>query len=234
MDLKAPTNWQELTPDQVRKVAQIVSGGLTREEMLSALFLQLANAKLRVVKDDGGKARYYIAAGGQSAALTLEAFADLCNRYKWVLDEPPCGLASPFFADRYLMDVTFEHYFRADAMMTYFADTDDKAWAEKALKELAPDTQGPFTAEDANTMELYWAGLRTWLKWQYPDVFAGEPDDDAPYSPAESRKNIMLMLNDGHPQDNEAIEQSSMHDVLASLQHKIEQAKRIEEKLKNN
>ena len=41
----------------------------------------------------------------------------------------------------------------------------------------------------------------------------------------------MLMLNGGRPQDNEAIERSNMHDVLAALQHKIEEEKHYEEQL---
>ena len=41
----------------------------------------------------------------------------------------------------------------------------------------------------------------------------------------------MLMLTEGKPQDNQRIDDSKMHDVLAALQYKIEYAKQIEEKL---
>jgi hypothetical protein len=71
-----------------------------------------------------------------------------------------------------------------------------------------------------------------WLQSRYPLVFEkSKPGDVKPTSPVEARQNIMLMLTEGKPQDNQRIDDSKMHDVLAALQYKIEYAKQIEEKL---
>ena len=74
--------------------------------------------------------------------------------------------------------------------------------------------------------------FKDWLQQRYPLVFQkAEPGEETACNPVEARQNIMLMLNDNRPQDNEAIERSNMHDVLSALQHKIEEAKHIEEQM---
>ena len=228
IDLEAPMSWQALTADQVRAVALLTHGGLLREECLIALFCELCGVKLsrqdEVIMLHRGDEAYPI------DALVL---GDLSGRMAWILDTEPVNVACPFDGiDRYLMDTTFGDYFHADAMVLRFATTDDMECARKALNDLGIP-QPELTVEDAWALQLWWFGLKKGLKERYPLVFEDSGESSEGYNPITARQDIMLMLNDGKPQDNEKIEQSNLHDVLSALQHKIEMAKHLEEKMSN-
>lgn len=258
IDLTAPRNWQELTADQVRAVARITHDGLLREECLIALFCELCGVQLSRRPDEVIELHH----GETVAPIDIFTLADLSSRFSWILDTKPCAIACPFDFDPYLMDSTFGEYFHADAlilryaieqniewMRMAFADLDGyeraKARAEEELKaniikkaEYDALMNGKrkryedLTEQDAWALELWWSGFKQWLKGQYPLVFEEADGPNDGYSPVEVRKNIMLMLNDNKPQDNEKIENSKLHDVLSALQHKIEEAKQLADKLK--
>ena len=95
------------------------------------------------------------------------------------------------------------------------------------------DPHDSIEPSDITLMLRWYECFKDWLQERYPLVFQkAESGSEGPASPVEARQNIMLMLNDNRPQDNEAIERSNVHDVLAALQHKIEEAKHIEEQMK--
>ena len=227
IDLTAPMSWADLTPEQLTFVCGLLSGGLTREEVLVAAFCHLCGVKLQRNGDD-----YWLLNGKERTPIGILAIGDFSSRFSWILDDEPVEPPCPFGIDRYLIDTTFEHYFRADALMLHYSQTNDVPTLCKALKELEVNIEDPTEAQVLAT-QVWWNGFKRWLKERYPLVFQ---DDDAgstePYNPINARRNIMLMLNDGKPQDNERIEQSNRHDVLAALQHKIDQAKEVEQQMK--
>ena len=90
------------------------------------------------------------------------------------------------------------------------------------------------TRQFADEVMLWWSGVQQWLKGQYPHVFEESGGSTEMYDPLAARQNIMLMLNNDMPQDNERIEQSKMHDVLSALQNKIETARKLAEKTHQN
>lgn len=257
IDLKAPLSWQELTAEQVRAVARITHGGLLREECLIALFCELCGVSLSRKGD-----RLMLQHGDMATPIDIVVLGDLSSRFSWILDTKPFDIACPFDFDTHLMDTTFGEYFHADALILRYAISQEMEWMRKAFADLdgyertkarkeeelkakiikkaeydalmneKRKRYDSLTEVDAMAMELWWSGFKQWLKGQYPLVFEEADDPDDGYSPVETRQNIMLMLNDGKPQDNERIEQSKLHDVLSALQHKIEEAKRIEEKIR--
>lgn len=226
-DLEAPMSWQALTPDQVRAVARLTHGGLLRQECLVALFCELCGVQLS--REDE---TLLLHRGENAMPISAITLGDLSSRFSWILDTEPVETACPFDGlDRYLMDTTFGDYFHADAMVLRFVTTGDMECARKALTDLGipnPD----LTEEEAWALQLWWVGMKNGLKERYPYVFEDTGDDGEGYNPITARQNIMLMLNDGKPQDNEKIEQSNLHDVLSALQNKIEQAKHLEEQMK--
>lgn len=227
IDLEAPMSWQALTADQVRAVARLTHGGLLREECLVALFCVLCGVEL-------SRQDEVIMLHRGEEAYPIDAFVlgDLSGRLAWILDTEPVNVACPFEGvDRYLMDTSFGNYFHADALILRYITTNDMECARKALNDLGI-TDPEFGEEEAWALQLWWFGLKKWLKEQYPLVFEESGDSGEGYNPIKARQDIMLMLNDGKPQDNEKIEQSNLHDVLSALQHKIEQAKHIEEQMK--
>ena len=243
IDLKAPTNWQEVTTEQLRFIVDLVNKGLSREEYLLVLLCEFTGIKMvsgtskqnaTSTGSETVKATFKTAEG---QLFTLEDWqvSDFCGRLSFVFDDPmPIETAWPFKWDRYLMDTTFGDWFHADAQMLGLTLDGDFERLKGAMKDLGDPHEDlqPLDA-DVVLMLKWYDCFKAWLQQRYPLVFQkAEPGMESPTSPIEARQSIMLMLNDGRPQDNEAIEKSNMHDVLAALQHKIEEAKHIEEQMK--
>ena len=240
--MTVPTRWEELTAEQLREVVEASTKGLRREEVLLILLCRFAGIKMvaGTTEEDGPstgsgtvKTRFK---DGEGHVFDLEDWqvADFCGRLSFVFDEQiPIDVQWPFRWDRYLMDATFGNWFHADALLLGFTMTGDIKQLKGAMRDLG-DPHGDLQPTDPDAvLMLKWYDLfKSWLQERYPLVFQKpEPGSESASNPVDTRQNIMLMLNDNRPQDNEAIERSNVHDVLAALQHKIEEAKHIEEQM---
>lgn len=223
IDLKAPESWSELTLDQLKTVVRLMRLHLTREEFLLALFLNFTGVK----KADGS----FIAADGRRFTMTDVQVMDFCNRFSFILDEMPFDIANPTSIDRHLNDITFGSYFYADSLMYGYHLRGDTEMVRKALGDLGEEVD-KIDDDYADLVSLWWTGVQQWLKEQYPHVFADGEGTGEAYSPLKARQNILLMLNEGKPQDNYRIEQSQVHDVLGALEYRIEQARAMEMRMK--
>lgn len=225
INLTAPASWNELTVDQLKTVASLMRLQLTREELLLSLFVRFTGIKK--VSDIG-----FVTSDGIRFDMAQYEIIDFCNRIAFIIDEMPCDIANPTSIDGHLNDITFGAYFHADALMYGYRMKGDKEMARAALDDLGMYAES-IDDDYAELVSLWWIGVQQWLKLQYPLVFAdGEGDGDGQYSPLKARQNILLMLNDGKPQDNDAIENAQVHDVLSALEYKIEQAEEMERRMK--
>ena len=237
IDLHAPTCWQELTTEQLCDVVDLAFMGQPREEYLLALFCMLANVKMvaGTAADDEKKVVHNRFKDAEGRVFDLEDWqvVDFCGRLAFVLDEQmPMDVAWPWKWDRYLYDTSFGNWFKADAQMLGFALEGNPERLKSAMKYLG-DPHESLKPSEITLMLRWYECFKNWLQERYPLVFQkAEPGTEGgPASPVETRQNILLMLNGNRPQDNEAIEQSNVHDVLAALQNKIEEAKHMEEQM---
>ena len=157
--------------------------------------------------------------------------SDFCGRLAFLWDEDlPWDANWPFAWNHHLLDTTFGDWFHADALILGFSMSGDIEQLKGAMKDLGdphPDLQP--NSPDVVLMLKWYELFKAWLQEKYPLVLQkSDPSSGtaSSYDPIEARQDIMLMLNDGKPQDNEDIERSNMHDVLAALQYKIEDAQR--------
>lgn len=234
IDLHTPTCWKELTTEQLREVVELALMGLHREEYLLVLFCKFANVVMLVGSSTDPEAvkNRFRDSEGQEFELEDWQVAEFCGRLSFVLDEQmPMEVAWPWKWNRHLLATSFGDWFHADAQMLGFALDGNPERLKVAMKDLGdpPETLEP---SDITLLLRWYECFKDYLQQTYPLVFQkAEPGANSPTSPIEARQNIMLMLNEGHPQDNEAIEKTNMHDVLAALQHKIEYAKQIEQQM---
>ncbi len=234
IDLHTPTCWKELTTEQLREVVELALMGLHREEYLLVLFCKFANVVMLVGSSTDPEAvkNRFRDSEGQEFELEDWQVAEFCGRLAFVLDEQmPMEVAWPWKWDRHLLATSFGDWFHADAQMLGFALDGNPERLKGAMKDLGdpPETLEP---SDITLLLRWYECFKDYLQQTYPLVFQkAEPGANSPTSPIEARQNIMLMLNEGHPQDNEAIEKTNVHDVLAALQHKIEYAKQIEQQM---
>ncbi len=234
IDLHTPTCWKELTTEQLREVVELALMGLHREEYLLVLFCKFANVVMLVGSSTDPEAvkNRFRDSEGQEFELEDWQVAEFCGRLSFVLDEQmPMEVAWPWKWNRYLLATSFGDWFHADAQMLGFALDGNPERLKGAMKDLGdpPETLEP---SDITLLLRWYECFKDYLQQTYPLVFQkAEPGANSPTTPIEARQNIMLMLNEGHPQDNEAIEKTNVHDVLAALQHKIEYAKQIEQQM---
>ena len=225
IELTIPENWKEVTREQLGIIAAVMDMKLTREETLMVMFCRFTG-----LKSEGN--RVFVTQDGKRIIMKAWQMADFCGRLSFILDELPCDIVNPTGVNSYLDDITFGKYFHADALMYAYRKSDNPKLVRQALNDLG-ERGWWMSKQHANEVVMWWSGVQQWLKEQYPLVFEGNGEEEE-YDPLKARENIMLMLNDNKPQDNQDIEDSNMHDVLAALQHKIEQAKRLDEKLKSS
>lgn len=234
IDLHTPTCWKELTTEQLREVVELALMGLHREEYLLVLFCKFANVVMVIGSSTDPEAvkNRFRDSEGQEFELEDWQVAEFCGRLSFVLDEQmPMEVAWPWKWNRHLLDTSFGDWFHADAQMLGFALDGNPERLKGAMKDLGdpPETLEP---SDITLLLRWYECFKDYLQQTYPLVFQkAEPGANSPTTPIEARQNIMLMLNEGHPQDNEAIEKTNVHDVLAALQHKIEYAKQIEQQM---
>ena len=236
IDLHIPTCWQEMTYDDLRDVVELALKGMTPQAYLLALFCELSGVKIveGTTEEDENKVVHTRFKDAEGHVFDLEDWqvSDFCGRLKFVYDQQmPMEVAWPFKWDRYLMDTKFGDWFHADAQILGFALEGNPERLLGAMKDLG-DPHDSIEPCDITLMLRWYECFKDWLQERYPLVFQKpSPGSESQVSPVENRQNIMLMLNDNRPQDNEAIEQSNVHDVLAALQHKIEYAKQIEQQM---
>ncbi|MCR5037868.1 MAG: hypothetical protein K6A94_00825 [Bacteroidales bacterium] len=238
IDLTIPTRWEELTSDQLREVVEASTKGLRREELLLILLCRFAGIKMMAgtTEEDGKKVVHTRFKDAEGRVFDLEDWqvAEFCGMLAYLADDDmPLGMNWPFTWDTYLMNTTFEQWFHADALLLGYAKTKELKYIEGAMKDLGgKPVQIEAGSADVVLMLKWWDLFSEWLREQYPLVLRrAKAGGDTVASPIENRKNIMLMLNDGRPQDNELIEAANVHDVLAALQHKIEEEKHIEQQM---
>ena len=238
IDLKAPTCWTELTTEQLRSVVEMATKELGREEFLLVAFCLFANIKMvaGTAMEDGKKVvrTRFKTADGTVFELEDWQLRDFCERLSFLFEEEiPLDAAWPFRWNRYLMDTSFGDWFHADALLLGYGMSGDLEQIKGAMKDLGdPHYDLQPNDPDVVLMLKWYEQFKNWLLGRYPSVFHSSGSESEPSSPVDARRNIMLMLNNGHPQDNEAIENAKMHDVLAALQHKVEEAKHIEDQMK--
>ena len=225
IELKAPASWGEMTVDQLKLVVKLMRLQLTREELLLTLFLNFTGVK----KSEN----YFITIDGAMFGMEDYEIMDFCNRISFILDEMPCDIANPTTVDGHLNNISFGNYFHADALMYGYRKKNDKEMVRNALYDLGMGKES-IDEDYAELVSLWWTGVQQWLKIQYPTVFDCDGESGEAYDPLKARQNIMLMLNNNCPQDNQRIEDSKMHDVLSALQAKIEHARQLEEEMKRH
>ena len=221
IDLKAPKDWSEVTVKQLRHIARLSGECLTREETLLALLCRFTG-----IRHEGKSV--FVTKDRRRFAMPDWMMADFCGRLAFIIDELPRDVANPTRISPHLGNTRFGDYFHADALLYGYRLQGGTRLARKALRDLGQ--RKPFVTKTfADMVSMWWSSVQLRLKEQYPDVFAGDETSAEPYDPITARSNIMLMLNESRPQDNTLIEQSLTHDVLGALQHRIEEAKRMEE-----
>lgn len=238
IDLKVPTSWGELDMDQFRVVASLMNENLTEEELLFCAFCRLAKIKARLMipaikrsgEDSDRWMRRFLTENGEEFYLQDYEIAKFSGMLSWIIDKDAShiGTPNPTSVDWTLDGISFGQWFYADAMFYRYGVSPHKIFIIKALRKLKSKPLR-INANTVTMVLLWWRGVMERLAMLYPNVLqTGDADGEA-QDPSQNWRNIMLMLNDDKPQENERIENANVHDVLAALDSRIEKQKQLEQ-----
>lgn len=218
IDLKAPKGWGELSCEDFLRVMEVGTMQLTREERLLVLLCHFTGIRRR----NGNR---YVTADGRPFTMQPWQLADFCDRLAWMLDEKPDRVPNPTKRDEWIRDMSFGDWFETDTQLRLLvADRDPSHWSVIGPKLGIDGT--PSEAVEAMVM-LWWNQVSDALAQTYPNVFPdNEGDEKRDYDPFKAIQNMHLLLNDDRPQDNKAIDDANVHDVLSALDSKIEKIRR--------
>ena len=224
INLTAPTQWGELTLEQVRMVVKTMLLLLTESERLLVLLCQLTGIRI-YGEPSGGKTELFVTDEGQAFTMQDYEIEDFCNRLRWLIDDiEPDDLPNPTKRDDYLRDISFGDWFEADTQFRLYEDDGDLAHFDIILPKLANEVR-QVTQSEATVLHLWWNSVMAQIAPMYPNVFNKQEVGGGECNPFKSLQEMHLLLNDDHPQDNEKIDNARLHDVLSALDSKIEKLK---------
>lgn len=225
IELKAPMAWGELTKEQLLVVAETLGLLLTREERLVTLFCQLA----RVGLERHGKS-WHLVHGKVKTEIKTEEIAEFSGRFAWIIDSQPKGVANPTAADDFIRDMTFGDWFEADTQFMLYEEDDDGERFNVILP-LLKETHREMTRPEMTAYKWWWWSVQDTLAETYPNVFKHNDSggDLVQYNPFKTLQDFHLLLNDNHPQENERIDASNVHDALSAIDNKIAEIKQKQE-----
>lgn len=216
MNLTAPTSWKELSSRDLSFVVWLRSACLSKQEKLIAAFCHFTQTKIKSIAEGVVTLRL---SPKEKGRITVDELRSFLPKFAFLLDEHPEDVPNPTGIDPHLMKATFFQYFTADSLFLRYALQGKRRYMRRAVRAL-----GWHPLWLSNTRRqvilLWWNSVQRYLQQKYPNVY-DDSGTGGVCSPFQTHQDIMLLLNDNHPQDNAAIDASNVHAVLGALNQTI-------------
>jgi hypothetical protein len=218
IDLKVPTSWNELSPEQIRFVGWLYSININRITMLSIAFLKFTG--LRALPESRFRRMRTFRHFWNPKKFTIKPdfFRELCESLSFITDEIGV-MPSPVFKslkapDKQLFNISLDKYLTADFYYQSITKENKMEQISKMVETLYDATPKMSVAE-ATAVYLWYTGVKKWLREEYPYIF--RPAESERISPRETVLNLLSIFNDNKPQNNELILRTSMHEIFFEL-----------------
>lgn len=218
-----PICWGDLTLQQLRTVVEVLLMQLSPEERLTVLFCRLSGVKIMERREGTTRLK---ADDGSRFDMPDALLADCAERLRWIIDQAPDELPNPTKTDEYLRDMSFGDWFETDTHFRLYESDKDLSHFDTIVPKLYGDTH-QVDKVDAEVLRMWWNMVMSRISARYPNVFSSSGGNgDGMADPFKNLQEMHLLLNDDRPQENERIDDSRLHDVLAALDSKIGKLKR--------
>ena len=226
LNLTAPTCWEDLTIRDLSFVVWLRAACLSREERLVAAFCHFTHTKIRSVEDGVIKLKIKKQPFKEAGRLSIEELNSFLPQFTFILDATPENIPNPTRINTHLMDTTFIQYFTADSLFLRYSLQGGRRYVRRAVSALG---WHPLWLSNTRCqmVVLWWNSVQRYMKEIYPNVYDDSGAGEI-CSPFKTHQDIMLLLNDNHPQINASIDASNVHAVLGALNQKISEIKRNE------
>lgn len=220
LELAYPVKWENMSAEDFRNVCTILSQPHGKKEALFLCFCALAHIRPdNPIKYDPKAIKDNVAfiIGDKSYIISPKVIQEACSQLEFIYDE--VGLApSPLpKLDRKLYGVSFEQYFQADSFILKYGETQDYSYLKQACKTLTNGAVRKLLPWQQKGLLIWWNGVKKYLMEKYPYVLQQGDGPVVEYSPADMLQELLGVINDGKPQDNDKILKSDVHSVLFTL-----------------
>ena len=220
LELAYPVKWENMSVEDLRNVCTILSQPHGKKESIFLCFCALAHIRPdNPIKYDPKAIKDNVAfiIGNKSYVISPKVIREACSQLEFIYDE--VGLApSPLpKLDRKLYGINFEQYYQADAYILKYGETQDGTYLKQACKTLTNGVIRKLLPWQQKGLIIWWNGVKKYLMEKYPYVLQQGEGSIAEYSPADTLQDLLGVMNDGKPQDNEKILKSDVHSVLYTL-----------------
>lgn len=243
IDIKLPTRWSDLTPEQLLLFCRLSLRNLTPTEVKCRMAVELAG--LKYIKRHFIPDLYEFKKDGIRFTLDADRFADIVSLLDFI-ESPPEGIAPPariksFAApDCHLYGVVLEQWFLADNYFASFTSSGDI----KALNSLVAtlyhkpghkwqlgfDVSGhaarfaTVPLHNRHLVYLWYYSVKLWLMQKYFYVFDGSGGQCN--VPADELVMATIgALNGGNVANNDKVKLTEVHEALFELNRMIEFSK---------
>jgi hypothetical protein len=222
-----PTAWKHLTPQQFSQVAQVMSRPQPFPELLSHIFLKLAQWRVVSFAETG-----YIFKSRQTKQkfiATPGQFTTLCNSVTWAVDSftelsfAPAfrGLTAP---NPLLFNTTLEQFMQADNLHAAYIKTQKPVYMKRIIRTYWQGKTLFFVRAKHRMQAFIWfSGVKKYMATRYSYLYSGSAGSATPADPASEIISILSALNGGDVTRNEKILQSHVHEVFHELNLLAEQ-----------
>ena len=222
LDLVYPISWETMSQDDFRNVCQILTKPHGRKETLFLCLCALAHIRPdNPIKYDQKAIKDNLAfiIGGQSYVITPKVIQEACSQLEYILDD--VGLAPSPIAkvDRKLFGLSFEKFYEADAyMLRHAADNNNEKWLKETAKVLTNGATRKLLDWQKKGLVIWWNGVKQYMMKKYPYVLQ-EGGSISDRTQTDILYDLLSVMNDNKPQDNEKILKSDVHSVFYTLNH---------------
>lgn len=220
-DLKYPVSWDEVTREQLLIIATQMLKNKTREDFLLEVFCRLTGIKIVFrpgEEEDTLAARYHFVKGKERFTLDVMSIRTACEELSYLLDSigmPECPILS---VNTKLHGVSFRQYYFADAYYHRYQQEKDMSFFYRMYEALTAKEVKKMPKQEVLSIVIWWTGLKDHFKKRYPNVLK-EGEEAQEYTPADTLQEILSVLNNNQPQENDRILNSEVNSVLLALEN---------------
>ena len=220
LDLVYPISWETMSQEDFRNVCMILTKPHGRKEALFLCLCALAHIRpdnpikydQKAIKDN-----LVFLIGDKSYVITPKVIQESCHQLEYIFDEvglAPCPLMK---VDRKIFGLSFEQFYSADSyMLQYAADNNNEKWLKEAAKVLTNGATRKLLDWQKKGLVIWWNGVKKYMMQKYPYVLhEGESITDR--TQTDILYDLLSVMNDNKPQDNDRILKSDVHSVLFTL-----------------
>lgn len=220
INLEYPRSWEEVSEKHLRILGSLFLKERTREDLLFELFCKFTGIRLlmREGMDEGTPAAvYFFKKKGQKFSLPVAVIRDACEEMAFLIETVGLPESPIPSVNKKLHGISFKQYYFADAYCMQYDKTKKVQYINSMYEVLTGVKPSSLLKDDIMAINIWWVGVKKYMKDQYPEVFSEGEESALDKTPADTLVDILSILNENKPERNGELLEADVHAVLHAL-----------------